>query len=412
MNLILGREILGRWILAGVAGRGAGGVEPGAIRDFYPDQFAVTAYAKDGTKTAIFSSGSEANTLASFSFEINSTGCGNCELVFRKLPTNAELEYMQRIDISLFGDTRPWYSGYILERPVEGTTDDEYRYKAYGYYNRLEQLRIFKTYEGVDVGEIARDIARQAETGAGLVYDEGKIQDVGYSPTKLVFDGVTAKEAFKTLLDFAINYVYGVDEYRSIYFKRRDVGVNEQARLTVSKHVGEYSPSWDASKVVNWARIKGGNIDDQGERWLCTVEDKASQQKYGLCQEVWDLPEAFAIEDAQRWGQNQIDFYKEPLKTAKVSDVRLDYPYPDGTFNVRHLSTDGLAEIRRLDGQTDTYPIQSIKYTVSGDRGIAVDLELGEPTLNLPTYLAELQRQAKNNEQMQNSAIKQLKGGA
>lgn len=412
MNYILGKDILGRWILASSVGKGAGGVLPGETLEFYPGQFSATAYAPDGTKTAIFSSGNESSALAQFSFEITNTGCGQCDFVFHKLPANTELEYMQRIDISLFGDRRPWYSGYIMSRPVEGTTDEEYRYKGYGYYNRLENLLIFKTYENVDVGEIARDIARNAETAAGLVYNEGKIQDVGYKPTKLVFDGVTAKEAFKTLLDFATDFVYGVDEYRSIYFKPRDIGVNEQARLTVGKHVAEYSPSWDASKIVNWARVKGGNIDSAGEQWLCIVEDKASQEKYGLCQAVWSLPEAFAVADAERWAQNQINFYKEPLKTAKVSGVRLEYPRPDGSFNVRRLSTDGLAEIRRLDGLTDTYPIKKIKYTVSGSGGIAANLELGEPELALDSYLAEMQRKAKNAEQMQSSAIKQLKGGA
>ena len=67
------------------------------------------------------------------------------------------------------------------------------------------------------------------------------------------------------------------------------------------------------------------------------------------------------------------------MKSAKISGVRLEYPLPDGTFNVRHMSTDGLAEIRRLDGKADTYPIKKIKYTLSGEKGIKTEMELGEP---------------------------------
>lgn len=412
MNLLYGKELLGRWILAGKTGGAANGVKPGQTLEFYPGQYTVTAYAPDGTKTAVFGNGSEANALAKVTFEITSTGCGQCELTFRKLPTNTELEYMQRIDISLFGDRKPWYSGYIMSRPIEGTTDTEFKYKGYGYYNRLENILVFKTYADVDVGEIARDIARMAESATGLVYNASKIQDVGYKPTKLVFDGVTAKDAFKTLQDFATGYVYGVDEYRSIYFKRRDSGINEQARLTVGKHINSYSPSWDASKIVNWARVKGGNIDNNGEQWLCTVQDAASQKKFGLRQAVWSLPEAFDVADATRWGQNQIDFYKSPQKSAKITGVKLEYPYPDGTFNVRHMSTDGLAEIRRLDGKTETYPIKKIKYTISGSTGIRADLELGEPEFTLNSYLAGVQRRAKDLEQSQSAALKQLKGGS
>lgn len=413
MNFILGRSQRGVYILAGSTGKAARGILPGETLEFYPGEFSVGAYNADGTRTGVFGNGSESDALSGLSFEMGDTGCGQCELTFRRMPKSTELDYTQRIDISLFGDARPWYSGYIMACPVEGTTDTEFKYKAFGYYNKLENLLVFRTYENTDAGEIARDIAKMAETAmSGIVYNEGKIRDAGYKPQRLVFDGVTAKEALKTLLDFASDFVCGVDEYRNIYFKPRDTAVNEQARLTVGKHVGSYSPSWDASKVVNWARVKGGGVDDSGEQWLCTVEDKASQAKYGLCQAVWSLPEAFSAADARRWAQNQLDFHKQPQKSAKVTGVRLEYPRTDGTFNVRRMSADGLAEIRTRDGNTYTYPIRKIKYTVSGKDGISATLELGEPELRLDTYLAGIQRKAKDLEQSQSSALKQLKGGA
>lgn len=271
---------------------------------------------------------------------------------------------------------------------------------------------LWKTYEKMDVGDIVRDIARQVERQTlQVVYNDSKIQSVGYSPTKLVFDGVTVKEALKTLADFAVDYVYGVDEFRCLYFRRRDASVNEEARLTVGKHLASYTPSWDVSKLVNWARIKGGNIDEQGEQWLCIVEDKDSQGTYGVHQKVWNLPEAYNTADAQWWGINQIRQYKAPLKSAKVSGINLEYPYPDGTFNVRHMSTEGLAEIRRLDGKTDTYPIKKIKYTVSGSSGIKTEMELGEPQFSVDRYLSDIERRSKDIEQSQSSAIKQWKGG-
>lgn len=411
-NFIFKRGLFGRWIFAGPIGNGDGSGDRGKVHEYYPGQYVVYAYKKDGTRTAIFGGGSEKNALNKVTFEITSTGCGQCQLVFYDKPDAAQLDYMQRIDIHLFGDRKPWYSGYILTRPIEGTTETQFTYKGYGFYDRLANVLIFKTYENMDVGEIVRDIARQVETQTlQIAYNESKIQDVGYSPTKLVFDGVTAKEALKTLSDFAVDYVYGVDEYRNIYFRRRETAVNEQARLTVGKHLASYSPAWDASKLVNWARIKGGNIDDNGEQWLCVVEDSASQQTYGIHQAVWSLPEAYSVEDAMRWGQNQIDQYKAPVKSAKVSGVNLDYPYPDGTFNVRHMTTEGLAEIRRLDGVTDTYPIKKIKYTISGADGIKTELELGEPEFSVDRYLADSERRAKDIEQSQASALKQWKGG-
>ena len=58
--------------------------------------------------------GSEANALNEVTFEITSTGCGQCQMTFYRQPDNAQLDYMQRIDIHLYGDRKPWYSGYII----------------------------------------------------------------------------------------------------------------------------------------------------------------------------------------------------------------------------------------------------------------------------------------------------------
>lgn len=411
-NLIFGRTTYGRWIFAGPITGDDGSGERGKIHEDYPGQYVVYAYKPNGTRTAIFGCGSEKNALNKVTFEVTATGCGQCQLVFYKKPDNAQLDYMQRIDIHLYGDRKPWYSGYILNRPIEGTTETQFTYKGYGFYDRLANVLLFKTYTNMDVGEIVRDIARLVERQTlQIAYNESKIQEVGYRPAKLVFDGVTVKAALKTLSDFAVDYVYGVDEYRNIYFRRRETAVNEQARLTVGKHIAGYTPTWDASKLVNWARIKGGNIDEQGEQWLCVVEDAASQRTYGLHQAVWSLPEAYNVQDAARWGQNQIAQYKQPVKSAKVTGVNLEYPYPDGTFNVRHMTTEGLAEIRRLDGTVDTYPIKKIKYTISGSSGIQTELELGEPEFTVDRYLSAVERRAKDLEQSQASALKQWKGG-
>mgnify|MGYP001063364405 FL=1 len=410
MNILFGKNLFGRFIFGGSTNDQNGGtaVVPTPTHEYYPGQYVVYAYAADGTRTAMFGSGIEDNALSSLSFSITSTGCGDCTLTFKKLPSNVELTYMQRIDIHLFGDVQPWYSGYILSRPVEGTTESTYTFKAHGYYNRLESMYLFQTYENMDVADIVRDIARQAERSQDLIYNETKIITAGYTVQKLVFDGTSVKNALKTLADFAIDFVYGVDEYRNLYFKPRNASINEQARLTVGVHIASYVPSWDVSKVVNWARIKGGNINDEGEQWLCTVEDAESQALCGKRQAVWTLPEAQAVEDAERWGANQIQKYKDPVRSAKVSGVRLECPLQDGTFNVRHMTTDGEAEIRTLSGDTYTYPINKISYTVSASKGISADLQLGEPVFALDRYLLEQERNYKAAVSASAQALKQL----
>lgn len=408
MNLMYGRRPYGRYIYAQPIVIGGGGEPADDTINFLPNVFTVIAYNVDGTKTAIFGNGAERNTIKSLTFELTETGCGSFSIKFNTLPTNAELTYRQRIDIFLFNDPRPWYSGYVLTRPIEGTTETEYEFSGYGYYNLLEKVRIFGTYTNCDVSTIVKDIATQLETKAGIVYNANKIINAAYTISTITFDGVTVKDALSDLADFAIDYVYGVDARRSLYFKPRNNEINEQARFWVGKHVDSYASTWDVEKIVNWARIKGAAVDTSGEQWLATVQDTTSQATYGIQEDVWTLPSAYATADAERWGQNQINKYKDPIKSAKLKNLRLEYPKADGSFSVRKLTTDGLCAIYPLTGDMQTYPITKLKYTVSTDKGISCEAEVGEQPISIDQYFAELDRNAKNAELLQAASTKQL----
>lgn len=412
-NLRFGLYPFGQYGWASLAGDGGGyNPDPDVTSSYQPNVYTIIAYRSDGTKTAIFGAGSESNNIESLKFEMIETGCGSFEIVFRSLPDNSELDYRQRIDIHLFNDPRPWYSGYVITRPVKGTTDTTFKFTGHGYYNMLEKVYINAVYQNMEVSAIVSDIVRKVETSVGLQFNGNKLINTAYTVSHIEFDHVSAKDALKQLSDFAVDYVYGVDEYRQMYFKPRINEINEQARFWVGQHLDEYQPTWDVEKVINRAYIKGGNVDDNGEQWLATVEDTASQAVYGLQEAVLTLPSAYNATDAARWGVNQIERNKEPVKSAKVKGARLEYPKPDGSFFVRKLSTDGQAAITTIDGDLHVYPINKLKYTVSASTGIKLDtFELGTQPFAIDRYFAELDRNAKNNELLQQASTKQLKTG-
>jgi hypothetical protein len=262
----------------------------------------------------------------------------------------------------------------------------------------------------METSAIVADIARKVESQVGLSYNSGKIVSTGYVITYLDLDHVTVKEALEELADFAIDYVYGVDEYRELFFMPRDNEINEQARLWVGKHLNSYIPTWDVEKIVNHAYIKGGNVDDDGEQWLAEVSDAKSIAEYGLQESTWTLPSAYDASDAKRWGENQLEQYKDPVKSAKVTGVKLEYPKADGSFFVRNLSTQGQAAITTTDGETYSYPITKLKYTISASKGISLDMELGEQPFEVSRYFADLDRAAKVAELLQQASTKQLSG--
>ena len=407
-NVTYGRGRYGRNIYAGHQGK----INSGYNKDkliYFDNIYSVIAYNKNGTKSAIFGNGSESNSIEKMNFEITETGCGKLDITFRRLPRNTELQYHQRVDVHLFNDPEPWYSGYIITRPVTGTTEESFKFTAHGYYNLLDKIIIVKTYENMEVSKIVQDIAKTVELRVGIPYRDTKIQSAHYVISKIEFDHVSAKECLKQLADFATDYAYGVDEHRNIYFMPRVATINEQARFWVGEHISGYVPTWNIEKIINHAYIKGGNVDENGEQWLAEVADEESQKIYGIQEKVLDLPSAYSERDAKRWGQNQIEKYKEPVKSAKVSNIKLEYPLANGQFFIRKLSTQGRAAITALDGERYDYSISKLKYTVSAKDGIKCDMELGEQPFSIDKYLFNIEREAKVAELMQQAATRQLK---
>lgn len=408
-NIIFGTQLYGTFMWGAGAKKKGGGGSGGDYGEisYTPDVVQVIFYNKDGTKTAIFGNNTEDNSFSQLQFELTKTGCGGATLSFKKFPSFTEVMYGQRISIHLFGDKRPWYSGYVMTRPDSGGTSDDYKITCYGYFNKLERVLIFGEYANKEIAEIVKDICRQAEKKTGIVFNQSKIYKVGYNISKIVFDGVSAKEALEQLSEFATDYVYGVDEYHEFYFKPRTDEINEEARFWVGAHLNSFIPSQDISKIVNYARIKGAAVDGEGESWLATVEDKQSQNEYGISEAVWTLPTAYTAADAERWGQSELDKVKNPKLSAKVGGVELNYPKPDGVFWVRRLSVDGQALITDTDGKARQYPITKLKYMISGDKGISCDMELGEPpTPPISKYLLDIERNARNNELLQQASNK------
>jgi hypothetical protein len=405
MNLRFGKKHLGRFVWRSPERRG--GKTKSTIK-YLPDRVQIIAYNADGTKSAVFGNDTEDMNFKQLTFENGETGCGPAKIQFSKFPEFDEIRYGQRIDVHLFGDARPWWSGCVLKRPDSGGTATTFTVECHGFYNALKHRLIFKRYQNTEISEIVKDVCRQAED-LGVLVNTGKIYSTDYEITDINFDGATVQECLKTLSEFAADWVYGVDEYREFFFKPRLDAVNEEARFWVGAHLKDYTPAVNVEKIVNRARIKGAKIDEEGESWLCTVEDVVSQAIYGRREAVWSLPSAYSADDAERWGKEEIRRYKDPIPSAKVKGITLAYPRPDGVFWVRKLSADGQAAITGQDGEMKTYPITKVKYTVEAGKGIVCDLELGEQPFDPAKWMIRIEREARNNELLQQASNQQLK---
>ncbi len=276
---------------------------------------------------------------------------------------------------------------------------------------------------------------RDHNNGAGwgsISYDEGFYRSSNVAICNLLERGYTNRDelldVYEKLGFFQSSNIDGFDSVAGTALYKTDksraayltTGFGQGSTVTALQLLRAYSvfandgktvEPYLIEKIVNKAYIKGGNVDEQGEQWLCSVENLESQLKYGVQEAVWSLPSAYAVSDAQRWGLNQINRYKEPIKAVKISNIVLEYPKPDGSFFVRKLSTQGQAAITDLDGFRYDYPIIKLKYNISGKDGIKLDVELGEQPFSIDRYFADLDRNAKLAELLQQASTKQLKIG-
>ena len=408
MNLIFGRWPYGQHIYRGRGSGSSPTSTTGSTTPLIDNVFAIRCYGKDGIKTAEYTSTAQNNTVTGLKFELIETGCGIFEIDFATLPKEEDFAYDQRIDIHLFNDSRPWYSGRVQSRPIAGSTEKTFKISGFGHYDLLGRVLVSDRFRGDDVADIVKSIGTQVEAKVGIRAISSEILRTGYAVTDVSFDGVTAKEAIQQLTEFAANYVSGVDEYNRLYFKKISTDVNEQARFWVGEHLASFAPEEDVEDLVNYARIKGGKLDDDGTNWLAVVEDLASQTKYGRREAVWSLPSAFSEADAQRWGLETLSISREPKKSAKITGVELRYPNKDGSFNVRKLSTRGQAAITTREGLIYYFPLTKVSYSITAEKGIQCSLSLGKSVKDTGEWIAVIERRAKDQEFLQANNTKQL----
>lgn len=256
-NFRIGRYHLGRYGLAAPIS------DEGTITITYPLQdsgFLVIVYDPYGQKLAEFGDTIKNNPLQTIEFDHRSTGCGDLKLTFSRLPSTAQITYNTRVDVHLYGDINPWYSGYIISVPMHGTTEKTFVYKGYGFYNQLDDIILNTEYENTELSDIVKNIMQnKVEPNTDIVYAESKIYSTGYPAKKLKFSYQTAKEAFTALTEYAGNYVCGVDEYRQLYFKEVVTSINEDSRFWVGWHVHTFKPEQSISDLKNYLYIKASS---------------------------------------------------------------------------------------------------------------------------------------------------------
>jgi len=354
-------------------------------------------YNPEGVKQGEIGDDTQQGIILNVNFTLMEFGCESFSICLAKKP-NFAIEYRTRVDIHLFNDNNPWFSGYVMKMPVEGNTKIEYKYTGFGFYYQLETCIVDKKYTNTEVSEIVDDIIQTfVEPKTDIVYDSYKIENTGYTINEIEFNKVTAKEALSDLAEIAQNFVIGAEEDRKFFFRAINTSVNNNAIKVVGKHTKAYVLEKDASEILNKIYILAGKITS-GSNYICTVEDEASQNTYGIREGTLTIPSSLNASDAQRWGNYKLNEKKDPIEKAKVQDIDLQ-------LNI--IKADGKARIFDKSGNKKELYIKKVSYEISS-KGVKCDMELGKLFLPISEEILNLLRDLKNETELQRANVKQL----
>lgn len=408
-------EILTDWTLGGWLGSDHlgeihyAGFSLVAVPTVFPLQtkgYKIIVYNRTDEKIGEISSEIEKPILNSCTFELIDKGCGSFDIELSKLPKELEdIGYYYRIDIHLFGDSSPWYSGYIIEKPAKGTTEKSWKLSGFGYYNQLDDISITREYKNKQITMIVRDIISTIiEPQTDIVYAANKIEgsSVVIGEEGIVWDHVKAKEVIKQLAELVLGYDYGVDAERKFFFRKEDTTIQQDAHWWTGKHLDTFIPKEDITKIFNVIHVFSGKVQENKSNYLGTVESEISQAIYGFKREInLTLPSILDDELAMDWGRYKLkeQAYEDyPPIDAKVTGIEVFKRKIEAKGRARISSKDGLHEYE--------FPIAKVKYKLSSD-GLTVDVELGQKDVSFTAEQLALQQKIITMEQLEDARQRQ-----
>jgi hypothetical protein len=356
---------------------GPGGLGPGQL--VQPSRRAITLrfYDRDGLLVRVLSSNAQQGYFTGIAWDISDTGCGQCDL---NVTEDLGLSHDYRLDVHLWNQITPVFSGFLLEQPDEGTTERLFAYSFLGGYYLLDRIYITATYSAQSVYQIVLDLLRQIEGRLPLVrFNQSKIDYIAYNTVgELKFLRMKLTSVLKQLAGLAGGYSWGVDHERELFFRAPSSEVD--THTWVGKHLQTYIPRTSTRDIVNRLFIKGGKVrndlptDDPYYKtnWIPDALDDqgpgSSQELYGVREGEYSAPSVLNLVDALVAGQNELNRRKIPRSWATVTGMSFDGTVP---------SVDGLARIIGRNGVERTFPKKRLRYSVESGR-VQVDLELGD----------------------------------
>jgi hypothetical protein len=364
----------------------------------------VRIYDKDDLMVAQLSSNSQTCGLLDLNWKLLETGCGEFEL---ETTTRLPVAHDYRVDVHLWNNYKPAYSGLIQNLPEPGGTATTFQYKGYGFFDLINRMVVTAKYPAQELRGIAVDLANKAAARyKRFDIDYTLVAGSSYSMTgQLDFLNTPLKDALKQVSDLSGDYVWGINADRKFFFQPRATSVD--MHLWVGKHLKTWLPRSDSTNILNTLYIKCGAVRKDvavdnplyKTNWLdAPATDPVSIGLYGPRDGIFTAPSVLGLIDAQQAGQVELSRRSKPRQYATVSGL---------IYNGEELSCSGSARVVGKDGEELILPKKSLKFALKGTY-VDVSLELGDLAYGAELLIARLAATAAAGELARQQSQKQL----
>lgn len=378
----------------------------GAAALVQPNRRAVTirVYDKDDLQVACISSNSQRCTILGLSWDLLDTGCGEFTL---ELSEDPGLQHDHRVDIHLWNNTTPIYSGFVQRLPEPGTTERTATYGGFGFLAQLDRMVMTETYNAQNVRGIVTDLAAKVSARLPrILADSTQVDYVQYNTSgKLDFLRIPAKDCFKQLAELAGGYTWGVDAQRRLFFKAPDQAVDMHS--WVGRHLETFVPQSESDDIVNVAYIKGGKVRSDlptdspfyKTNWLEEpIKVDASIELWGWREGIYSAPSVLSLVDAAVAATVWLANKSKPRQYASVRGL---------VYSGELMSCSGRARIVGRGGHQLILPKKKLRFKLS-PTGVDVSLELGDLDYSTAVVVSRLAAAAAAENLARQNSQKQL----
>lgn len=364
----------------------------------------VRVYDKSDLLVHIFSSNTQRPTLVGLDWELLDTGCGEFTL---ELATDPGLQHDHRVDIHLWNDPKPIYSGLIQRLPRPGTTERTATYGGYGFLALLNRMLVTEKYGSQNVRGIVNDlVAKLATRQPRLVPDQTQVDYIPYNTTgALDFLRQPSKDCLKQLSELAGGYVWGVDADRKLFFKAPNQAVD--MHRWYGHHLQTFVPQEESDDIVTVVYTKGGKVRSDlpsdspfyKTNWLEEpIQDAAAIELWGWREGVYSAPSVLSQVDAAVAATVFLAQKSKPRQYASVRGL---------IYNGERLSCTGQARIVGRNGNQLILPKKKLKFKLTST-GVDVSLELGDLDYTTAVVVSRLAAAAAGESLARQNSQKQL----